>query len=182
MLKNILFTLILITFTLSVNAQNPKPQPANKIVKAAMHDAKAGKKNVMLIFHASWCKWCTRLEKAIASPELSGIFKNNWIVTYLDVMERGGKIDSLENPGGKEIMKKYGGENAGLPFCAFIDKSGKLIGNSNIMPDKTNIGYPGSKEEIALFVDLLKRTSKKLSEDHKAAIIDYLVKNAPKQH
>lgn len=181
MIKNILFALVLVTFTLSVNAQSPKPQKADKIVKTAIKTAKAENKNVMIIFHASWCKWCTRLEKAISSPELSGIFKDNWVVTYLDVMERGGKIDSLENPGGKDIMKKYGGENAGLPFCVFIDKSGKLIANSNIMPDKTNVGYPGAPEEITLFVNLLKKASKNFTEMQRTAIINYLVKNAPKQ-
>ncbi len=181
MLKNILFALVIITFTLSVNAQSPKPLPADKIMKTALKEAKAEKKNVMIIFHASWCKWCTRLEKAIASPELKDIFKDNWVVTYLDVMERGGKIDSLENPGGKEIMKKYGGENAGLPFCAFVDKSGKLIANSNVMPDKTNIGYPGAPDEIVRFTDLLKKSSKKFTEMQRTAILNYLIKNAPKQ-
>jgi thioredoxin-related protein len=180
-LKNIVFSLLLITFTVSANAQDWKPKPADKIVTTALHEAKVGKKNVMLIFHASWCKWCTRLEKAISSPELSVIFKDNWVVTYVDVLERGGKVDSLENPGGKEIMKKYGGENAGLPFCVFIDKSGKLIGNSNIMPDKTNIGYPGAKDEVALFTGLLKKASKKLTNKQKTVITNYFVKNAPKQ-
>ena len=181
MLRNIVFSLLLITFTVSINAQDWKPKPADKILNTALQEAKAEKKNVMIIFHASWCKWCTRLEKAISSPELSGIFKDNWVVTYVDVLERGGKVDSLENPGGKEIMKKYGGENAGLPFCVFINKSGKLIGNTNVMPDKTNIGYPGAKDEISLFVGLLKKASKKLTDKQKAVITDYLVKNAPKQ-
>jgi len=181
MVRKLVIAIVLVMFTVSLSAQDWKPQPADKILKTSLQQAKAGKKNVMVIFHASWCSWCKRLDKAMQSPELKKIFNDNWVVTHIDVQERKGKIDSLENPGGQDMMKKFGGEKSGLPFCVFLDKSGKMIGNTNVMPDNSNIGYPGSKEEIALFTDLLKRTTKKMSDEQLAEIIDYFIKNAPKQ-
>ncbi len=180
MLRKLILFSVLCMFTLSLQAQDWKPKNADVIMKAALKEAKANNKNVMIIFHASWCSWCKRLEKAMQSTELKKIFDDNWVITHIDVMERKGKIDSLENPGGQAIMKKYGGEKAGLPFCAFVDKNGKKIANTMVMPDKSNIGYPGSKEEIEIFGKLLKSASKRITEKQIAQITDYFTKNAPK--
>lgn len=181
MFKNIVLITVLFLFSVSIQAQETKPKSADIIMKIAMKQSKASHKNIMVMFHASWCSWCKRLDKAMQSPELKQIFEENFVITHLDVLERKGKIDSLENAGGQDLMKTYGGEKAGLPFCVIVDKSGKMIANSNAMPDKSNIGYPGSKEEVDLFVKLLKSGSKKLSKEKAAKITDYFIKNAPKQ-
>lgn len=180
MLRKLILFSAFCLFAISLQAQDWKPKSADVIMKAALKEAKANNKNVMVIFHASWCSWCRRLEKATESAELKSIFKDNWVITHLDVMERKGKIDSLENPGGQALMKKYGGEKAGLPFIAFLDKNGKKIANTMAMPDKSNIGYPGSKEEIEIFGKVLKSASKKITDKQIAEIKDYLTKNAPK--
>ncbi|MCE1188306.1 MAG: thioredoxin family protein [Ignavibacteria bacterium] len=181
MLQKSVYISLMFIFTLVLSAQTSKPESAEVIVKSAVHQAKVENKSVMVIFHASWCKWCKRLEKAFDSPELHKIISDNFVITYVDVLERQGKIDSLENPGGRELMKKWAGEKAGLPFCVFLSKTGMKITDSNQMPDKSNIGYPGSKDEIQLFVAMLKKASKKLSVVQAAAITDYLIQNAPKQ-
>lgn len=181
MLRNIIVIVLLSVMLLPLNAQGTKPKSADIIMKLAMKESKASHKNIMVMFHASWCSWCKRLDKAMQSPELKQIFEENFVITHLDVLERKGKIDSLENAGGQDLMKTYGGEKAGLPFCVIVDKSGKMIANSNAMPEKSNIGYPGSKEEVDLFVKLLKSGSKKLSKEKAAKITDYFIKNAPKQ-
>lgn len=180
MLRKLSLLTLLFLFTISLSAQDWKPKNADAILKAALKEAKAENKNLMVIFHASWCGWCKRLDKAMQSNELKKTFESNWVITHIDVLERKGKIDSLENPGGQELMKKFGGEKAGLPFCAFLDKNGKKIANSMVMPDKSNIGYPGAPEEIELFGKLLKKTSKKITDKQLAEISDYFTKNAPK--
>jgi len=177
------FTLIIFLFAFLfgiVSAQDLTPKAANEIMKSAFSQSKLEGKNVFLIFHASWCSWCKRLEKAINSAELKEIFENNFVITYLDVLERGEKIGQLENPGGKEIMAKLGGEKSGLPFYAFLDSQGKLIANSNVMDKESSIGYPGSEEEITAFAKLLKQSSSKLSDEQLNKITDYLTTNAPK--
>lgn len=175
----LLVTLFSITFLMG---QDAKPQPADDILKAALKNSKDTGKNVFLIFHASWCSWCKRLDKAMQSDELKKIFEDNYVITHLDVLEtQPDKINTLENPGGKEIMAKLGGEKSGLPFYAFLDADGKKVADSNVMPTQNpNIGYPGSAEEIEAFGKLLKVSAKKMSEDQFTVVIDYLKKNAPK--
>ncbi|MDP3581921.1 MAG: hypothetical protein Q8S39_08285, partial [Ignavibacteria bacterium] len=118
--------------------------------------------------------------KAMNSGELKKIFEDSYVITHLDVLERNEKIALLENPGGKEFMAKLGGAKSGLPFYAFLDSDGKMFSNSNVMDKKSNIGYPGSAEEIDAFGKLLKSSAKNLSEELLTTIIEYLKANAPK--
>lgn len=182
MFKKLTLTLLVFLFTITLLlGQDTKPQPADNILKAAYKEAHVSNKNVFLIFHASWCSWCKRLDKAMQSDELKKIFEDNYVITHVDVLEAKDKIETLENPGGKEIMAKLGGEKSGLPFYAFLDATGKKLADSNVMPTQNpNIGYPGSAEEIEAFGKLLKASAKNLNDEKFAMIIDYLKKNAPK--
>jgi thioredoxin-related protein len=182
-LKRILVSLIVLfmsvfSYTMS---QPSTPESADKILESALQKARDSNKNVFLIFHATWCKWCSRLETALDSPEVKKIIEKHYVVARLDVLERGEKKQTDENPGGVEILNKSGGEKSGLPFLAFLNAKNKMIANSNVMPGNQNIGYPGSKEEISAFIKLLKKTAPKMSRKQAEVIRDYLVKNAPKQ-
>ena len=181
MLRKLTLTLFVSLFTITLLlGQDTKPQTADSILKTSYKEAEVSNKNVFLIFHASWCGWCKRLEKAMQSDELKRIFENNFIITHLDVLEHGDKIKELENPGGNEVMKNFGGEKSGLPFYVFLDASGKKLADSNVMPEDQNIGYPGSDEEIAAFGNIIKLSARHLSDENYSAIINYLKKNVPK--
>jgi thioredoxin-related protein len=175
-----LLTISLFIFSVSIIGQIAKPEPAQKILDKAIQNAGKSNKSVFLIYHASWCSWCKRLEAAMTSEELSKIFEDHFVITHLDVLERGDKVETLENPGGKEIMKKMGGEKSGLPFYVFLDAKSNKLADSNIMAENQNIGYPGAKEEIDAFVSLLKKSSSNISEKELAAVTEYFVKNMPK--
>jgi hypothetical protein len=97
----------------------------------------------------------------------------------IDVKERGDKIQTHENPGGQKILTDFGWTESGLPFIVFLNKKGKMIANSNVMPKNQNIGYPGSKEEIAAFIKLLKQTAPQMTDKQRTVISKYLEKNAP---
>lgn len=177
------FTLILFLFTFSLGVVSAKvltPKTADEIMKSAFSQSKVENKNVFLIFHASWCNWCKRLDKVMNSDELKKIFEDNFVISHLDVLERGEKIAQLENPGGKEYMVQLGGEKSGLPFYAFLNSEGKLIVNSNVMDKESNIGYPGNEEEIVAFANLLKKSSDKFNQEQFGKTVDYLKANAPK--
>ncbi|MCX6173423.1 MAG: thioredoxin family protein [Ignavibacteriales bacterium] len=181
MFRKLTLTLLVSLFTITfLLGQDTKPQTADNILKASYKEAKASDKNVFLIFHASWCSWCKRLENAMQSDELKKIFEDNFIITHLDVQERGDKIKELENPGGNEVMKSFGGEKSGLPFYVFLDAAGKKLADSNVMPENQNIGYPGSDEEITAFAKIIKLSAKHLGNENYSTIIAYLKKNAPK--
>jgi thioredoxin-related protein len=181
-MKKTLILLSLLFFLDSVPAfsQAGKPESAQNIIKAAMVEARSSKKNVFLIFHATWCGWCKRLETALDSTEIKPIIDKYFVVTRLDVKERGEKIQTHENPGAQKMLAYYGGKSSGLPFLVFFNKKGTMIANSNVMPKKQNIGYPGAKEEINAFVKLLKRSAPRLTQKERKIISQYLEKHAPK--
>ena len=161
------------------SAQSLKPQPAQEVLKAAVKQAESSDKTVLLIFHASWCGWCKRLDAGLQNPDVKPLIEANYVVTHLVVMESKDKKD-LENPGGAAILKDLGGEKSGLPFYAFLDAKGKMIANSNAMPNDQNIGYPAEKEEIAAFEGLLKKSAKHMTDEQRSQVMSYFVKNAPK--
>lgn len=174
-----LFLFISLLFTQSVLSQNAKPRAADEILNTALQTAASPQRTVFLVFHASWCSWCKRLDAVLENPALKRIIEEHYVVTRLDVLESGEKIQTLENPGGRKIMNDFGGEKSGLPFYVFLDAKGKKIADSNVMAKDGNIGYPGSAEEIAAFEKLLKKSAPRMSDEERSRIIAYLQEKAP---
>ena len=156
-----------------------KPLAAQTLLDGAYKKSRAEHKPVLVMFHATWCGWCKRLEAVMAKPEFKSAFEANYIVLPLDVLENGAKKATDENPGGVDIMKTLGGEKSGLPFYAVLDAKGKKLADSNAMPGSQNIGYPGSPEEIEAFGKILQKTAPKWKEADRRKLLVYLKQNAP---
>jgi thiol-disulfide isomerase/thioredoxin len=154
---------------------------AKALLTKAQAQAKAENKKVWVIFTASWCGWCKKLDAFIADPEMSKLIKKNFVVVHLDVLE-GADKKALENEGGIDVMKQLNGENAGLPFSALTDANGKMLINSNrtSTDPKTNIGYPAAPEEIAHYVKMLKAHAPRLTDAERGKIEAWLKAHAPK--
>jgi len=108
-------------------------------------------------------------------------FTNHFVLVSLDVMENGDK-KSLENPGGTKYLADMGGAKSGLPFVVFLDKNGKKIADTNVLPGGNNIGYPAAPAEIAAFGKLLAKAAPRMSAAEKGKITDYLKAHAPAAH
>lgn len=154
-----------------------EPEKAKDILDPALKDAEASHRNVLLIFHASWCSWCRKLDAVLETPEVKKVIGEDYVVVHLDVQERGDKVRMLENPGAQDVMDGLGGAKSGLPFYAFLDGKGKKIADSMIEgPSGENVGYPGSDEEIALFGRLLKETSRRMTEEQRTLVLKHFHK------
>ncbi|MBK5269495.1 MAG: thioredoxin family protein, partial [Bacteroidia bacterium] len=73
------FLLLVSFFYLSgINAQSVPPS-ADAVLKAAFVQATSGKKNVFVMFHASWCAWCHKMDTALYDPVCRKLFSDNYI-------------------------------------------------------------------------------------------------------
>ena len=155
------------------------PPTAEKLVSDARLKAGREHKNVMVVFHASWCGWCKRLDAMLTDPALRPEFERSYVIVHLDVLERGEK-ESLENPGGEELMAALGGKEAGLPFFAVLDPKGRTLATSLQKPGDaaTNTGFPSAPAEVAHFQTMLRATAPRMSAATRAKIEAYPQKKA----
>jgi hypothetical protein len=154
---------IFVIVTLMLFQLGAAQEKADIVLNKALTEAKAGKKNVLLVFHASWCKWCKMMEKNMDLSETKPIFDKRFVTAYVDVQERGDK-KSLENPGGQELMNKYKGENAGLPFWLIVSPKGDVLADSFDAKGE-NLGSPATPEEVTTFIAKLGKASKLTNEE-----------------
>jgi hypothetical protein len=142
-------------------------------VAAAVKIAAAEHKVVWVHFGASWCGWCHKLDAMFASAEVGPILAKHFVLTALTVDESADK-KALENAGAAAYRDSLGAANAGLPYFAFLDAAGKKLGDSNSMPDGSNIGYPGNPKEDDAFMALLAEVSPSLTAAERATIAAYI--------
>jgi len=154
--------IFLLSVTFLVNAQ---PASADQILKEARAEAAKENKKVFVIFHASWCGWCHKMDSAMNDPACKKFFDDNFVVQHLVVMESKGK-EHLQNPGALELMKQYAGEQSGIPFWLIFNSEGKLLADSKIRTAGAsldapgeNSGCPASEKEVANFIKVLQQTT-----------------------
>ncbi|WBV61479.1 thioredoxin family protein [Chryseobacterium camelliae] len=152
------FSRILMILGLFLFQLNFAQEKADVVLNKALTEAKSKNKNVLLVFHASWCKWCHVMEKNMNLPETKPVFEKKFVTAYVDVQEMKEK-KALENPGGEELMKKYKGEEAGLPFWLILNPKGEVLADS-FNEKGENLGCPSTAEEVAAFTAKLEKSSK----------------------
>lgn len=164
MSKKILLPVFMLLFFISAFAQQP-PAPAENIMKEAFQSAKRQNKKVLVMFHASWCGWCHKMDASLNDESCKKFFDDNFIIRHVVVMESKGK-ENLENPGGKEMMEKYDGIDTGIPYWLIFDNAGNLVADSRMPADAgkpgskpQNTGCPASKPEVEYFIEVLKKTT-----------------------
>jgi len=165
----------------SIAMSQAPPESAEKILAEAGEIAAKENKKVFILFHASWCGWCKKMDMSMADAGVKKYFDDNYVIRHLVVYESRGK-ENLENPGALELLIKYKGNDQGIPYWMVFDPSGKLIADSKMRTDNQglgegeNAGCPASAEEVAHFIKVLKQTSR-LTEDELNTIAARFRKN-----
>jgi thioredoxin-related protein len=152
------------------------PPSAEQVLKEAQAEAVKQNKNVFIIFHASWCGWCHKMDSSMNDRSCKRFFDDNYVIRHLVVQESKNK-KNLENPGAMELLTRYNGADQGIPYWLVFDKQGKLLADSRIPSADSgtgankwkNSGCPAAQEEVDYFISVLKKTSSLNDQD--AAII-----------
>ncbi len=154
----------ILLFSITAKAQ-PAPLSADEILKEAYRSAAKEDKNVFIMFHASWCVWCHRMDRSMNDEACKKFFDDNFVIRHLVVDESADK-KNLENPGADELRKKYYGDGQGIPFWLVFDKDGKLLADSKMRDEGAgpetgnNTGCPASEKEVAYFISVLQKNTR----------------------
>jgi thiol-disulfide isomerase/thioredoxin len=179
-MKRILsFIVVALGSILMANAQ--AKLSADEIMKEASEKAAKENKKVFVMFHASWCGWCHRMDASMNDEDVKKYFDDNFVVRHFVVDEAADKKD-LETPGANEIRTKYHGDGQGIPFWLVFDSKGNMLADSKMRkegegPEKgQNTGCPAAEAEVAHFIEVLKKTTK-LNKDQLEKISKRFRKN-----
>lgn len=157
------------------------PLSAEEITKEAFETAQKQDKKVLIMFHASWCGWCHKMDTSLNDGSVKKFFDDNFVIRHLVVFESKGK-KNLENPGALEMITKYNGKDQGIPFWMIFDKDEKFLADSrmtvtvNGVEKLQNTGCPATEEEVDYFIQVLKKTTS-LKEEQLAKIKTRFRKN-----
>lgn len=157
------------------------PASAEEIMKEAFETAHEQDKKVLIMFHASWCGWCHKMDTSLNDVSVKKFFDDNFVIRHLVVFESKGK-KNLENPGALEMITKYNGKDQGIPFWMIFDKDEKFLADSrmtvtvNGVEKLQNTGCPATEEEVDYFIQVLKQTTS-LKEEQLAKIRTRFRKN-----
>jgi thiol-disulfide isomerase/thioredoxin len=158
------------------------PASVDQIMKEARQQATKEKKNILIIFHASWCGWCRKMDSSVNDESCRKFFDDSYVIRHLVAYESKDK-KSLENPGAYAFLSKYNADDLGLPSWFIFDQNGNLLADSQMRQrgasnttQGENIGCPATPKEVAYFIDVLKKTSH-LSVAQQAAIEKRFLKN-----
>lgn len=156
-----LFLITLSYLLFSPGFAQTTPLPAAVVLQSAKEQAEREQKKVFLIFHASWCGWCHKMDTALNDPKVKQFLQDNYVFRHLVVNEYQEK-KKLENPGASEMMEQFGSsEREGIPYWAVLDAEGKLLADSRIDGQAgKNSGCPAKEEKVDYFIKVLQKTSR----------------------
>ncbi len=162
----IIFCLAFLLSSTLLNAQEVKQAPAAAdVLDEALVKARDQQKKVFLMFHASWCGWCHRMDSLMAHPDIKAAFHRNFVIAHLVVLESQ-KLKHLENPGAEEIRKGLRADQTGIPFWVIYDPAGNILADAFMRPGGEirgapgeNTGCPATAEEVEHWIRVLKQTT-----------------------
>jgi thiol:disulfide interchange protein len=92
-------------------------------IAAAVSQAQAQHKRVLVDFGANWCIWCRRLHSTFESdPSVAAALDRGFVVVMVDVNQR---IDSKRNA---DVIARFGNPTVhGIPVLVVLDSDGRQL-------------------------------------------------------
>ncbi len=126
-------------------------KPANDLFEEAIDKAKKEKKNVFVIFTATWCTPCKYLKRGISDAYNAKFFEDNYVIlplysSYVDIKK------GISNEGANHLLAKYGGDTTAIPYWLILNPlKQKLHGQ---------LDFSGDQQFLKNFVNVIKKTSR----------------------
>ena len=126
-------------------------KPANDLFEEAIAKAKKEKKNVFVIFTATWCTPCKYLKRGISDAYNAKFFEDNYVIlplysSYVDIKK------GISNDGANKLLAKYGGDTTSIPYWLIINPlKQKLHGQ---------LDFSSDQQFLKNFVSVIKKTSR----------------------
>lgn len=133
---------------------SPEQKDAETLLQAALSQAKAENKSVLLHVGDPYCGWCVRLSRFLHGHQEQ--FAKDYVLLHVDTqrMLHGQAVADRFQP-------KAG--NIGHPWMAILAADGTTR-SSSIDAAGENIGCPSSPEEIEHFLTMLRSTRQQLTD------------------
>lgn len=161
-MKKLFFVLMTMCVLCTANAQLKNAQT---IIAETCSKASKENKKAFIIFHASWCVWCHKLDSSINDPVCKKFFDDNYVIEHITAFEVKEK-SILNNPGSEEFLAAHHAKDQGIPAWYILDKNENVIADSQLRPNRadfttegSNVGCPANETEINYFISVLKKTS-----------------------
>ncbi len=133
---------------------------ADVVLKEAVDRATSEGKLVFVHLGAPWCGWCHKLEAFFARPEIAAVVGLDYVRVKIDV-------DRMTN--GKAVEQRFRKDaKGGIPWFWFMKPTGEILAVSDTKDG--NIGHPYKPEEVAHFMAMVKKTSKKATAEQWKAV------------
>ena len=183
-IKLLLITLLIPLFIVNCKPDTDEVQSSDTIMKQAQRQAFWQGKKVFVIWHASWCGWCHRMDSLMVKPEVKDFFDDNYVIVHM-VVKEAKKLKHLENPGAEEFLASFNGDKSGIPFWVILDRKGRLLADSYMRDEGVgmdepgkNVGSPANPDEVDHFIKVLKETSKMTDDELKLIAELFLIKKS----
>ncbi len=131
------------------------PGAAEAVAKAAA-GAKAEGKQLLLVFHASWCAYCQLMDIMLADKACKPIIEKYFVVFHLRALEEKPEMLALQLDGADAYYASLTPKKSGLPYTAVLNGEGARVVDS-IMPTGDNFGFPVDAVELANFEEMMRK-------------------------
>lgn len=128
---------------------------ADERIAAALEIAKREGRSVIVTVGTSWCAWCERLQDFLTGDKAGPVLERYFVIVPLNQE----KVEGANAFRWANALDK----SSGIPWYAVLDATGKVLATSD-RPKEGNTGYPARPDEIAWFMDVLKRAAPGMDE------------------